>query len=88
MLRKKWGAHCAAASEAAAMMTVNQLLHNSRQTNVSGRSSESSCLARLWVGWKEAFNRLFPMGYEDATGFHYGDEPAADDANFRSINSY
>jgi len=33
--------------------------------------------AGLVVTWQAAMNFLAPMGYQDQTGFHYGERPAA-----------
>jgi len=30
---------------------------------------------RLAVAWRAAINYLVPVGYEDDTGFHYGERP-------------
>lgn len=37
----------------------------------------SRCLQRIVAVWQAAINFLVPIGYEDESGFHYGEPPAA-----------
>jgi hypothetical protein len=32
-----------------------------------------------------AIEKLFPVGYQDETGFHYGTKPPVDDSSWPSI---
>jgi hypothetical protein len=36
---------------------------------------------RLAVTWRAAINFFVPIGYEDETGFHYGQKPASKTAS-------
>jgi hypothetical protein len=51
-------------------------------------AARSGGWTRLTIVWHAAINYLVPIGYEDETGFHYGEmpEPAAA-MSLRSINT-
>jgi len=42
--------------------------------------ARSGSWTRLAVTWHKAINYFVPIGYEDETGFHYGEMPASNSA--------
>jgi hypothetical protein len=48
----------------------------------------TGCLAFLVSAWQAAENWIAPLGYEDAMGFHYGEEPVVkSDGRHRSAGN-
>jgi hypothetical protein len=39
-------------------------------------SGRLGCFARIVITWRAVINFLVPIGYEDETGFHYGESLA------------
>jgi hypothetical protein len=38
---------------------------------------------RVPITWHAAFDQLIPLGYEDKSGFHYGEPPLSETENVR-----
>jgi hypothetical protein len=43
-------------------------------------AARSGIWTRVAVTWHTAIDYLVPLGYEDETGFHYGEKPASNAA--------
>jgi len=41
-------------------------------------SGQDHGISRIVAVWRGLFQNVAPMGYEDETGFHYGDAPQDD----------
>jgi hypothetical protein len=48
-----------------------------------GRPARSASWARIAVTWHTALDHFVPIGYEDESGFHYGEMPVANAAQTR-----
>jgi hypothetical protein len=64
------------------MASVRHIAHNgSKWSSPSGRETKTNSfepawgLARLASIWRGFYDSFAPLGYEDETGFHYGDRP-------------
>jgi len=45
-----------------------------RETNTNS-SEQCSGFSRIIATWRAFYDSFAPLGYEDETGFHYGDRP-------------
>lgn len=59
------------------MILFAQIAANRPPAGVVALRREASCWARLLESLFATIERMFPWGYEDASGFHYG-RPALD----------
>lgn len=69
------------------MTTVRQLTEkgvrpdwtSSNRDPVITASARLGCFTRVVATWHAVINFLVLIGYEDATGFHYGEPPTLND---------
>ena len=50
---------------------------SSNSNGLIAPAARSGVWTRMAVTWHAAVNYLVPIGYEDETGFHYGEMPAS-----------
>ena len=91
---KKWQACVACPRYGFRMTTVRSLANTEVRPELpvfhrkaaDAATRRLGCIQRAVARWHAVINSLVPIGYEDASGFHYG-EPASGDERSEAIAS-